>query len=140
MSVAIEVSGLVKDYGAVHAVRGIDFAVGEGEMFGFLGPNGAGKSTTIKILCTLADPTAGTATRRRSDVVPERSLVRRSIGLVFQEPTLDHYLTARAEPVASTASCTASPGPVRDGGSTRCSRWSASPTAATTWSRPSPAA
>jgi ABC-2 type transport system ATP-binding protein len=95
MSVAIRVSGLVKDYGDVHAVRGIDFDVAEGEMFGFLGPNGAGKSTTIKILCTLADPTAGSASVAGHDVVGQRSRVRRSIGLVFQEPTLDQYLTGR---------------------------------------------
>jgi ABC-2 type transport system ATP-binding protein len=95
MRPAITVSGLVKDYGDVHAVRGIDFEVAEGEMFGFLGPNGAGKSTTIKILCTLADPTAGSASVAGHDVVGQRSLVRRSIGLVFQEPTLDQYLTAR---------------------------------------------
>jgi ABC-2 type transport system ATP-binding protein len=95
LTVAISVNGLVKDFGDVHAVRGIDFSVDEGEMFGFLGPNGAGKSTTIKILCTLADPTAGTATVARHDVVSERAAVRRSIGLVFQEPTLDLYLTAR---------------------------------------------
>jgi ABC-2 type transport system ATP-binding protein len=95
MTVAINVSGLVKDYGDVHAVRGIDFSVDEGEMFGFLGPNGAGKSTTIKILCTLADPTAGSASVAGHDVVSERSRVRRSIGLVFQDPTLDLYLTAR---------------------------------------------
>ncbi len=91
---AITVDGLVKDYGEIHAVRGIDFVVPEGEMFGFLGPNGAGKSTTIKILCTLADPTSGEATVAGYDVVTQRSLVRRSIGLVFQEPTLDNYLTA----------------------------------------------
>ncbi|HEY7043253.1 MAG TPA: ATP-binding cassette domain-containing protein [Nocardioidaceae bacterium] len=91
---AITVEGLVKNFGEVHAVRGIDFTVSEGEMFGFLGPNGAGKSTTIKILCTLADPTQGAATVAGYDVVTQRSLVRRSIGLVFQEPTLDAYLTA----------------------------------------------
>jgi ABC-2 type transport system ATP-binding protein len=95
MSFAVQVSGLVKDFGDVHAVRGIDFDVSEREMFGFLGPNGAGKSTTIKILCTLAEPTAGSATVAGHDVVVERAQVRRSIGLVFQEPTLDQYLTAR---------------------------------------------
>jgi len=91
---AIEVVGLTKRYGVVEAVRGIDFTVGRGEMFGFLGPNGAGKSTTIKILCTLADPTSGSATVAGYDVVHDRAQVRRSIGLVFQEPTLDAYLTA----------------------------------------------
>jgi len=76
------------------AVRGIDLDVEAGETFGFLGPNGAGKSTTIKMLCTLADPTAGSATVAGHDVVRERDEVRRHIGLVFQETTLDTYLTA----------------------------------------------
>ena len=61
MTPAISVSALTKSYGEIEAVRGIDFEVATGETFGFLGPNGAGKSTTIKILCTLADPTSGTA-------------------------------------------------------------------------------
>src|SRR5919204_5048223 len=91
---AITVSGLAKRYGEVEAVRGIDFEVEKGETFGFLGPNGAGKSTTIKILCTLARPTAGSAQVAGHDVVAERDAVRRNIGLVFQETTLDGYLTA----------------------------------------------
>ena len=90
---AITVSGLTKNYGEVEAVRGIDFAVARGETFGFLGPNGAGKSTTIKILCTLARPTAGQATVAGLDVVSQRDAVRRNIGLVFQDTTLDNYLT-----------------------------------------------
>ncbi len=90
---AIVVSGLTKKYGDIEAVRGIDFAVARGETFGFLGPNGAGKSTTIKILCTLAKPTAGQATVAGHDVVRERDAVRRNIGLVFQDTTLDNYLT-----------------------------------------------
>ena len=65
-----------------------------GETFGFLGPNGAGKSTTIKILCTLANPTPGEARVAGFDVVRERAAVRRNIGLVFQDPTLDTYLSA----------------------------------------------
>src|SRR6185437_10275143 len=77
----------------IEAVRGIDFEVSTGETFGFLGPNGAGKSTTIKILCTLADPTSGTARVAGHDVVRERDTVRRNIGLVFQDTTLDNYLT-----------------------------------------------
>jgi len=88
------VNGLVKRYGEVEAVTGIDFEVGRGETFGFLGPNGAGKSTTIKMLCTLATPTAGSATVAGYDVVGERDDVRRNIGLVFQDTTLDGYLTA----------------------------------------------
>ena len=91
---AIEVENLVKTYGEVEAVRGVSFAVGRGEVFGFLGPNGAGKSTTINMLCTLARPTAGTARVRGFDVVGARDDVRRQIGLVFQDPTLDVQLTA----------------------------------------------
>jgi ABC-2 type transport system ATP-binding protein len=90
---AISVSALTKKYGEIDAVRGIDFEVAAGETFGFLGPNGAGKSTTIKILCTLADPTSGSARVADHDVVRERDTVRRNIGLVFQDPTLDSYLT-----------------------------------------------
>ena len=91
--VAIDVAGLTKSYGEIEAVRGIDFSVPVGETFGFLGPNGAGKSTTIKILCTLARPTAGSATVAGHDVTRERDAVRRNIGLVFQDTTLDNYLT-----------------------------------------------
>jgi len=90
---AISVSALAKKYGDIDAVRGIDFEVASGETFGFLGPNGAGKSTTIKILCTLAEPTSGTARVAGYDVVRERDTVRRNIGLVFQDTTLDSYLT-----------------------------------------------
>jgi ABC-2 type transport system ATP-binding protein len=91
---AILVDRLVKRFKAVEAVKGISFTVGEGEVFGFLGPNGAGKTTTINMLCTLLPPTSGSARVGGHDVVRERSAVRRSIGLVFQEPTLDEYLTA----------------------------------------------
>jgi ABC-2 type transport system ATP-binding protein len=90
----ISVSGLVKRYGDVEAVRGIDFDVARGETFGFLGPNGAGKTTTIKILCTLANATAGTAVVAGHDARSDRDAVRRNIGLVFQDATLDTYLTA----------------------------------------------
>ena len=89
----IKVSGLTKRYGEIEAVRGIDFEVRPGETFGFLGPNGAGKSTTIKILCTLAKPTSGDAWVAGHDVRTERDAVRRNIGLVFQDTTLDNYLT-----------------------------------------------
>ena len=92
--VAVSVSGLTKRYGEIEAVRGIDFEVAAGETFGFLGPNGAGKTTTIKILCTLALPSSGHATVAGHDVLRERDAVRRNIGLVFQDTTLDSYLTA----------------------------------------------
>jgi ABC-2 type transport system ATP-binding protein len=85
---------LTKHYGDLVAVGGVDFSVHTGEVFGCLGPNGAGKSTTIKMLCTLVEPTAGTAQVAGFDVVRERDAVRRNIGLVFQDPTLDQYLTA----------------------------------------------
>jgi ABC-2 type transport system ATP-binding protein len=91
---AIAVSQLAKSFGDVEAVRGVDFTVASGEVFGFLGPNGAGKSTTINMLCTLLRPSAGSAAVAGHDVVRERDAVRRNIGLVFQDPTLDGYLTA----------------------------------------------
>jgi ABC-2 type transport system ATP-binding protein len=91
---AIEVIGLRKSFGEVEAVRGVSFDVPVGEVFGFLGPNGAGKTTTINMLCTLARPTGGVARVAGHDVVAERDDVRRNIGLVFQDPTLDGYLTA----------------------------------------------
>jgi ABC-2 type transport system ATP-binding protein len=90
----VSVSDLAKSYGSTEAVRGIDFQVCSGETFGFLGPNGAGKSTTIKILCTITSPSAGSARVAGHDVVKNRDAVRRSIGLVFQDTTLDTYLTA----------------------------------------------
>jgi ABC-2 type transport system ATP-binding protein len=91
---AIEVDDLVKSYGEIDAVRGVSFTVPPGEVFGFLGPNGAGKSTTINVLCTLARPTSGSARVSGFDVVTQRDAVRRHIGLVFQDPTLDVQLTA----------------------------------------------
>jgi ABC-2 type transport system ATP-binding protein len=93
-TLAIEVHDLRKSFGDVEAVRGVSFEVAAGEVFGFLGPNGAGKTTTINMLCTLAKPTAGSALVAGHDVVRERDDVRRHIGLVFQDPTLDGYLTA----------------------------------------------
>jgi ABC-2 type transport system ATP-binding protein len=91
---AVSVDGLVKRYDELEAVRGIDFEVNAGEVFGFLGPNGAGKSTTINMLCTLVRPSAGSARVAGHDVVSERDEVRRNIGLVFQDTTLDGYLSA----------------------------------------------
>ena len=91
---AIEVEQLRKSFDDLEAVRGVSFTVAAGEVFGFLGPNGAGKTTTINMLCTLSRPTSGTARVAGFDVVRERDDVRRHIGLVFQDPTLDGYLTA----------------------------------------------
>ncbi|MFN2463788.1 MAG: ATP-binding cassette domain-containing protein [Candidatus Dormibacteria bacterium] len=91
----ITTRALVKKYGDFAAVRGIDLDVREGEIFGFLGPNGAGKSTTISILCTLLKPTAGEVTVAGCDVRRDPDEVRRRIGLIFQDPSLDEQLTAR---------------------------------------------
>ena len=90
----IEVEELRKKFDDFEAVRGVSFEVEPGEVFGFLGPNGAGKTTTIGVLCTLVRPTGGGATVAGHDVVRERDDVRRNIGLVFQDTTLDGYLTA----------------------------------------------
>jgi ABC-2 type transport system ATP-binding protein len=87
--------GLTKRFGELEAVKGIDLDVRRGEIFGFLGPNGAGKSTTINILCTLMRPTAGRASVAGFDVDRQPADVRASIGLVFQDPSLDIQLTAR---------------------------------------------
>jgi ABC-2 type transport system ATP-binding protein len=90
----VSVRGLGKRYGELEAVAGIDLEVRRGETFGFLGPNGAGKTTTISMLCTLVTPSGGSASVAGYDIVRERDDVRRSIGLVFQDTTLDSYLTA----------------------------------------------
>jgi len=90
----IEVKGLVKKFGSFCAVDRISFEVDSGEFFGFLGPNGAGKTTTINILTTLLKPTEGKALVAGFDVVRKKSDVRKSIGIVFQEGSLDGSLTA----------------------------------------------
>ncbi|MBV8984355.1 MAG: ATP-binding cassette domain-containing protein [Acidimicrobiia bacterium] len=91
---AVEATQLTKRYGDFEAVKAVDFSVEPGETYGFLGPNGAGKSTTISMLCTLIRPSAGSAKVAGFDVVAQRTEVRRQIGLVFQDTTLDDYLTA----------------------------------------------
>ncbi len=90
----IQVENLVKNYGNLTAVNDISFTVDEGESFGLLGPNGAGKTTVINILCTLSRPTSGRALINGFDVNKQRDQVRQSIGLVFQDPSLDDRLTA----------------------------------------------
>jgi ABC-2 type transport system ATP-binding protein len=94
---AIEAHGLRKTYpGGVEAVRGIDFAVAEGEVFGLLGPNGAGKSTTVGMLTTTIVPTAGTARLAGHDVGKSPLLARSVSSVVFQEAVVDRGLTGRA--------------------------------------------
>jgi ABC-2 type transport system ATP-binding protein len=90
----INVHNLSKHFKAIHAVDGISFSVNEGEVFGFLGPNGAGKTTTINILCTLLTPAGGQAEIAGFDSVRNPDKVRASIGLIFQDTTLDTGLTA----------------------------------------------
>lgn len=90
----IEVQDIHKKFGAIEAVRGVSFTVSAGEIFGFLEPNGAGKSTTINILCTLLKPDKGVATLAGHDVVKRPADVRASIGVVFQDPSLDERLSA----------------------------------------------
>jgi ABC-2 type transport system ATP-binding protein len=90
----ITVEKLSRSFGEIQAVKGIDLHIERGETFGFLGPNGAGKSTTIKMLCTLLHPTSGRALVNGYDIEREALQVRQSIGIVFQDPTLDEYLTA----------------------------------------------
>jgi ABC-2 type transport system ATP-binding protein len=92
---AIVVEDLTRRFGDFVAVDHVDFAVGQGEVFGFLGPNGAGKTTTISMLTTLLRPTEGSARVAGHDVDRDDAQVRRAIGIVFQEPSLDERLTAR---------------------------------------------
>jgi ABC-2 type transport system ATP-binding protein len=92
---AIKVENLLKKFEDVTAVDHLSFSVGQGELFGLLGPNGAGKTTTINILSTLIRPTSGTAEVAGYEVTRKRDLVRKSIGIVFQEPALDGKLTGR---------------------------------------------
>ncbi|MBI4392550.1 MAG: ATP-binding cassette domain-containing protein [Euryarchaeota archaeon] len=94
----IETHDLVKTYGKrgeIKAVDGVSLSIPKGEIFGLLGPNGAGKTTTISMLTTLKAPTSGSATVNGFDVVRDSHRVRQSVGIVFQEPSLDSLLTGR---------------------------------------------
>lgn len=90
---AIEARGLGKDFGPVRALHSLDLDVFAGEFFALLGPNGAGKTTAVHLFATLLHPTRGSARVLGHDVVRAGLAVRRGIGLVFQEPTLDRDLT-----------------------------------------------
>jgi ABC-2 type transport system ATP-binding protein len=92
--VAIATQGLGRQFGEFTAVKDVSFSVKAGEVFGFLGPNGAGKSTTIKMLCTLLRPTSGSAVVNGFDVVMHPDEVRSSIGIIFQDFSLDDRITA----------------------------------------------
>src|SRR5262245_25024304 len=90
----IQVRDLVKTFGAVRAVDGVSFDVRAGEIFAFLGPNGAGKTTTIQVLTTLLRPTSGAIALDGLDPAARPLDARRRFGIVFQDPSLDHELTA----------------------------------------------
>jgi ABC-2 type transport system ATP-binding protein len=91
----IEAEGLVRRFGDIAAVDGVDLVVRDGEIFGFLGPNGAGKSTIVRMLTTLLRPTAGVARVAGYDVVHQAGSVRRSIGVALQDAAIDPLMTGR---------------------------------------------
>jgi ABC-2 type transport system ATP-binding protein len=95
MTRPIEAEGLVRRFGDVVAVDGVDLMVDDGEIFGFLGPNGAGKSTIVRMLTTLLKPTAGRARVAGHDVVAEAGAVRRAIGVALQDAAIDPLMTGR---------------------------------------------
>jgi ABC-2 type transport system ATP-binding protein len=99
MTIAVEATQLVKQFsgrnGTVEAVRGVDLAVTQGEVYGFLGPNGAGKATTVRMLTTLMTLTSGTARVADVDVAAQPELARRRIGVALQEAGLDPRQTGR---------------------------------------------
>ncbi|MCW4019283.1 MAG: ATP-binding cassette domain-containing protein [Candidatus Bathyarchaeota archaeon] len=91
----IETYNLTRSYNGFNAVDKLDIAVEQGEIFGLLGPNGAGKTTTISMLCTILKPTGGSAKVNGFDIVKEAMQVRKSIGIVFQDPSIDDRMTGR---------------------------------------------
>jgi len=92
---AVETEGLTKRYGDLLAVDSLNLSIEEGEIFGLLGPNGAGKTTTLSMLATLVKPTSGTGRVNGYDILSHPADVRRSIGIVFQDPSSDDVLTGR---------------------------------------------
>ncbi len=92
---AIETMDLTKKFGNLTAVNNVNIIVEQGTIFGLLGPNGAGKSTIISMLCTILKPTSGTALVNGYDIVKYPSQVRKSIGIVFQDPSVDDRLTGK---------------------------------------------
>ncbi|MFH1224962.1 MAG: ATP-binding cassette domain-containing protein [Candidatus Diapherotrites archaeon] len=92
---AIETEKICKSYGSLKAVDNVTLSVKQGSIFGLLGPNGAGKTTLISMLVTMRKPTSGSAKVNGFDVSSQAGMVRKSIGIVFQDPSLDDELTAR---------------------------------------------
>lgn len=90
---AIEVANLTKKFNGFIAVNNVTLEIAEGEIFGLLGPNGAGKTTIISMLATILRPTSGDAIVWKHDIIKDKDRVRKSIGIVFQDPSLDDELT-----------------------------------------------
>ena len=90
----IQITNLTKEYGKLKAVDNVSLNIGRGEIFGLLGPNGAGKTTLIHMLCTILRPTSGTALINGFDITKQPDRVRKSLGIVFQDPSSDDDLTA----------------------------------------------
>jgi ABC-2 type transport system ATP-binding protein len=95
MNDVIEIENLTKEFDGLVAVNHVTLNVGEGEIFGFLGPNGAGKTTAVKMLCTILNPTSGSAKVCGYDIVQQRDKVRECIGIVFQDRAIDTFLTGK---------------------------------------------
>jgi len=95
MTIAIQVTDLTKTFSDLTAVNHISFEITQGEIFGLLGPNGAGKTTTLSMLATMQKPTSGFATVQGRDIQKDEDGVRKAIGIVFQDQSLDEELTAR---------------------------------------------
>jgi len=93
MAFAVETKGITKRFGELTAVDNVDLTIEKGELFGLLGPNGAGKTTLISMLCTILEPTSGGGKVNGFDVAKQADAVRKSIGIVFQDPSLDDELT-----------------------------------------------
>lgn len=91
----LETTNLTRKFGSHTAVNNVSLTIEKGEVFGLLGPNGAGKTTLLSMLCTILKPTAGTASINGYDIIREHSEVRRSIGIVFQDPSVDTDMTSR---------------------------------------------
>lgn len=90
---AVQTFNLTKEFNGLKAVNNLNIQIEEGEIFGLLGPNGAGKTTLISMLCTILKPSSGTAKVNGFDIIKQKSKVRESIGIVFQDPSLDNRLT-----------------------------------------------
>jgi ABC-2 type transport system ATP-binding protein len=95
MNSVIEIENLTKEFDGLAAVNHITLNVGEREIFGFLGPNGAGKTTAVKMLCTILNPTSGSAKVCGYDIVRQKDKVRECIGIVFQDRAIDTFLTGK---------------------------------------------